>query len=66
MARVVGVDHHRIGDHVVERDRSEPDLRDLALEGYIGIGIDGEADGVVTGDLADVRLVYLGFDLHMG
>ena len=64
--RIVGVDHHRVGDDIIERDRREPDLLDLALERHVGIGIDGEADRVVSRHLADIRLIDLRLDLHMG
>ena len=37
-----------------------------ALEGHVGIGIDGEADAIVARHLADIRLVYLRLDLHTG
>ena len=64
--RILGVDHHRVGDHIVERGRRQPDLLDRALEGDVGIGIDIEADRIIAGDLADIGLVDLGIDLHLG
>ncbi len=64
--RIVGGDHHRIGHDIVQRDRREPDLLDLPFEGHVRIGIDGEGDSVVAGHLADIGLVDLRLDLHMG
>ena len=41
-------------------------LRDLGLEHFARVGIDGEGGGLVHFKTADVGLVHVGIDLHIG
>src|SRR4051812_36468881 len=65
----VGVRHlddHRIGDDVLGDGGVQPHLGDLPPEGLVGVGVDGEVRRLAGLDLADVRLVDVSLDLHLG
>jgi hypothetical protein len=62
---IVGGDDHGIGDDVLQGDRREPDLLDRPLEGHVRVGIDGEANRVAAGHLADIGFIDLRLDLHL-
>ena len=62
---VVGRNDHLVGDHARFGRRLEPDLLDRPLERVVGIGVDGELDPLPVLDLADVRFVDIGDDLHL-
>ncbi len=61
---VVDLDDDRVGHDVVGDLGREADLRDLAEEVPLRVGVHREPDGLPFLDLADVRLVHLAGELH--
>ena len=63
---VGGRDDHLVGYHIVGGGRLESHLLDFALEGVVGVGVDGEGDAVALLDAAYVGLIDIGYHLHIG
>ena len=64
--RVADLDDDRVGDDVLVDRGVEPDLGDRAPELLLGVGVDREARHLAGRDPADVGLVDVGLDLHLG
>src|SRR3990172_12280355 len=63
---VMHLNHHVIGDNVLNGYRSPPDLPDLALECDIGVGVDRKFNILSDFHHSDVRFGHIGIDLHFG
>ena len=61
---IVGVDHHRVGDHVLRHRGVQPHLAHRAVKFLAGIGVDGEGHGLADVDPPDVGLVDRGPGLY--
>ena len=65
-SRFRDVDDRAVGGDVLHDDGLQPDLRHRAVEVLGRICVDAECDLLARPDAADVRLVDVRVDLHLG
>src|SRR5262249_7036847 len=64
ISRIVDGENHTIGYDVLNRLRTEADLRNLSIEYIIWIGINCEGDSSAFHNVADIRFIDARAHLH--